>query len=120
MSSFNSPIAKVLCLSLFGLLLYVASPARADDDTAMIRDVHNQLKQASAATTDADREGFLKSALDTLHNLPAPDSKKENQARKHAASYIKSALFELGKGDPDHKVDDYIRDADEQVRDLEK
>jgi hypothetical protein len=116
MSSFGTPLRKVICLALFGLLLHVASPARADDGEDMIRDAHHLLTQAADAVTDADREGFLNAARKTIENLPPGSSTRHV---KGAIKYIKSALFELGKGDPNHLVDDYIQDADKQVRDLE-
>jgi hypothetical protein len=38
--------------------------------------------------------------------------------RKQAIDNIKAALFELGKGDPDQKAADYIRNALDEVRDV--
>jgi hypothetical protein len=81
----------------------------------MIRDAHDQLQQA-AVTGDTERESHLKQARNILDNLPPGSSKKH---RRSAIRYIDSALFEMKQGDPHHKVDDYIRDADKQVRDLE-
>jgi hypothetical protein len=104
-----------LTFSLLFLLLQIASPARAEDVTAIAQQAHYLLKQA-ADPTDTDRAAHLKSAMELMQNLPAGHY---HHARIDAIRSIREAILELKQGDPNQKVDGYIRDADSFVRDIE-
>ena len=119
MSSFKITVGKVLCLSLFGFLLYFAPSAQADDNDDMVLTVENQLTQATTAS-GSERENLLNEAMKNLKHIPGETSKRNKGTVKSAASYISSALFEIKKGDPDNKVIDFIHDALEVVRKLER
>jgi len=111
MSSLNAPLEKLVCLFLTGLLLSFATPLQADDGGSMIWEAHDQLQQASE-TTDTARVDHLQQALTLLKNLPPV---RYGRHRKAAIHYIHTALFEINRGDPDHKADFLIQDAETQV-----
>ena len=118
MFAFNKILKKVSYLSAIALFLCVASPMWADEEPDMVRNAHAELQQA-AATAGSEREGHLKAAQEIIKHLPPPDGRGERKNRRRADGFIKSALFELKNGDPDNKVSDLIKDADECLRTAE-
>lgn len=111
-------ILNVFWLALIGLFLGLSSPAQAEGDPLLnkARDLlHKAWNPDGDAPNDADRTAMLKSALTLLKKAP-PGAYHGHKLK--AIEFINSALFELQKGDPDHKVTDYIRNALDQVRDI--
>ena len=108
---------NLVWLAIFGAILSLSSPAYAEGDPLInqARDqLHEALNPGGDPPSDADRTALLQSALTELQKSPAI----YHGQRAKAIEDIKSALFEIGRGDPDHKVTDYIRDALDMVRDI--
>jgi hypothetical protein len=105
-----------------GLVFSFSSPVLADDPVLdTFTQAHNYLLKALGAGPDsvpsiAERIDLVKQAQAVLKNAPPAHY---GHHRKSALGFIKSALFELGKGDPDNRATDYIRSADSEVRDVE-
>ena len=111
--------ARLLALIILGSISSVISPAHGDIHS-QAQDAHHDLEQAlnpgGDTPSDADRINLLKSALDDLKNFPPiHHPKRLTMARQ----YIRSAIDEIEKGDPDHQAVNDIREADSIVRDLE-
>jgi hypothetical protein len=111
-------IAKVSVLTLLGLGWIFLLPARADDH-AIIEDAHHQLEQALNPGGDppssADLTAFLQKALDDLKVLPHI----YRGTRVQAMDAIKSALLEIKNGGSGDQINEDIREADSEVRDIE-
>jgi hypothetical protein len=108
---------RLLVLSVFAALLGLGSPAHADNP--LFNDAETALHQALNPGGDApsvgDRTKLVKSALDSLQQVPMGGY---HGKLKNAITFCKSALDVLGKGDPDNKASGYIRQAYDEVRDL--
>ena len=108
-----------LWLAILGAFLGLSSPAHAVDGDPMLNDAREQLEKAwnpgGNAPSNADRIDLLNSALDLLKKA---QSGRYSRHRIDCMGFIKSALYELDKGDPDHKAGDYIHSAVGQIRDM--
>jgi hypothetical protein len=103
-------------LALLGVTLILSSPAMADAPKA--DDVREILEKAwnpsGDAPSNADRTDMLKQAMKLLKSMTVG----YHGHRMKAMKFIDSALYELDKGDPDHKVTDLIHSAVSEVRDM--
>jgi hypothetical protein len=110
-------VLNLVWFAILGAILGFSSPAHAAGDP-LINQARDQLHQAlnpgGNAPSDADKTALLKSALTFLQKSPAI----YRGQRKRAIEDVTAALFELGRGDPDHKTNDYIRKALDEVRDI--
>jgi len=116
---------KTRCLSSFfglailGAFLSLSSLALADVDDPLLNDARANLEKAwnpgGDPPSDDDRVALLKSALADLKKVPPGGY---HGHRMKAIDFIQSALFELDKGDPDHKAGDYIHSAVEEIRNI--
>jgi len=105
-------------IAVLGAFLSLSSPAHASDNP-MLDDARADLEKAwnpgGDAPSDADRITLLKSALQLLKDAPLGHYHRH---RIDAIGFIKSALYELDKGDPDHKAADFIHSAVTEIRDI--
>jgi hypothetical protein len=108
----------VLLPSFFVLILLLSAPLRAVDiDNPIAFQARTKLEQVwnpDQPLSNAAKTKLLQQALDLLHKSP----RATHGDRRRAMEAIKSALYELERGDPDHKADDYIHTAVDQVRDM--
>jgi hypothetical protein len=118
----SKSVVSLVGLAVIGLFFNFSPVALGDDaDTATMTQAHDLLHQAlgiddTTPPSDADRTNLLNQAKALLQNAPPAHYHRH---RLNAIKYIDAALFELGRSDPDHKVMDYIRSADSEVRDVE-
>jgi hypothetical protein len=103
-------------IALIGAALNLTSPVFADAPKA--DDVREILEKAwnpsGDAPSNADRTDMLKQAMKLLKSMTVG----YHGHRIKAMKFIDSALYELDKGDPDHKVTDLIHSAMNEVRDM--
>jgi hypothetical protein len=114
----NRRLLNYLCLAAVGALLSLPSLARASD-LPMLDDARDLLEKAwnpgGDTPSDADRIQLLNAALADLQKTPRGHY---HHHLEDALAFVKSALYQLQKGDPDHKAGDIIRSALDEVRDL--
>jgi hypothetical protein len=108
-------ILSLVWFAIFGAISSLSSPAIAGPDPLILQ-AQDQLRQAlnagGPAPSNADKTALLKSALELLRQSPAV----YHRQRQRAIQYVKSALAELGNGDPDNKANDYIYKALDELR----
>ena len=114
---------RIARLLLFpGLVLAAVTMLRADDNTELIKDAHHQLALAlnlgGDTPSDADRTTDINAAIQDLKDTSFANGRAE-YSKSIAIRDLKSALSQIGRGDPEHGAEKNIRDADSIVRDLE-
>lgn len=106
-------ILNLLWLAVLGALWSFSSPAHADSMVSDARDLLVQALQSSDDdSSDSDPAKLLDSARGILQHLPPANY---HGHRQNAIDFINSALFQIKKDDPYHKVHDYIHKALEQL-----
>jgi hypothetical protein len=115
----NRSMVGLLSLAVLAAFLGLGSLVHAAVDNPSLNDartdLHDALNPGGPPLSLADKTKLVKAALDSLKQVP------EGGYRGHlksARSLCETALDVLGKGDPDDKAKDYIRQALEEVRDL--
>jgi hypothetical protein len=112
----TSIIFTALWVAIMSGLLTLSAPVYGEgaDMLNQARDlVHQAWNPGGDAPSDAQRTDLLTQALEL-----AKDSPQRHVARHRLTAIldIKAALLEIKRGDPDHKVTDYLRDADLELR----
>ncbi len=112
----TSPFLNAFWILLLSAVLSMATPLFAESH-AMVNDamdlVHKAWNPEGTPPPDPQKVKLLKQAAELLSNAPPATY---DGHKKKAMRYINSALFEIKRGDPDHKVIDYIQDAEQQLR----
>ena len=107
---------RSLWIGLIVVAMGLATPLFAESH-AMVNDamdlVHKAWNPEGTPPPDPQKVKLLKQASELLSNAPPATY---DGHKKKAMRYINSALFEIKRGDPDHKVIDYIQDAEQQLR----
>jgi hypothetical protein len=108
-------VLRLVWFAVLGVIFSFSSLAYAAGDP-LVNEARDQLHAAlnpgdDGPPSNADKTKLLKSAQDLLKKAPGVF----HGQRQKALQYIKSALFELGRGDPDQKADDYIQQALNEV-----
>lgn len=117
-----SPLQARLAFVVLGVSLFTLAPLRADPDYhAAVEDVHALLKQAmggdSGTVPDkAQLTDLLKKAHQELHDVPPGHW---GGHRKQALFLIQGTLDAIAQGASDDKVQEDIRNADSEVREME-
>ena len=114
MKTFSS--LNAFWIVLLTAVLSLASPLFAEDNAIMYNAmdlVHKAWNPEGKPPADAKKVKLLNQAMEILANVPP--ATYDGHKRK-AMRFINSALFEIKLGDPDHKVIDYIQDAEQQLR----
>jgi hypothetical protein len=110
-------ILSLTRFTVLGAILSLSSPAVAAPDPLILQ-AQDALRQAINAggvpPSNDDKMADLKSARDLLLQSPAV----YHGQRARAIQYVKSAIFELGNGDPDNKVNNYIYEALDELRSI--
>jgi len=113
----NRSILSLFLLAVLGAFLGLGSLAHADNpllnDAA--DDLHQALNPGGDVPSVADRTQLVQAALQALRKVPIGGY---HGHLKNAITSIQAALDVLGKGDPDNKAGEYIREALDQVRDI--
>jgi hypothetical protein len=100
------------------LALLTAAPCRADQPAGLTQ-AHSELQAAlnegGPPPSPADQEAHLKAAQEALQSLPP----NYIRGRAQAASYIRSAIYDIKHGGTPNQIGSDIHQADEIVRDME-
>ncbi|MCE0497614.1 MAG: hypothetical protein LV481_06690 [Methylacidiphilales bacterium] len=111
-------ILSLAWYTLLGAILSLSSPAFADASPLILQaqdELHQALDASGPPPNIDDKTKHLKSALDLLQQS-APVYRGQ---RAKAIEFVKAALLELGKDDPNlNKVDDYIENALDEIRSI--
>jgi hypothetical protein len=111
-----------LILVVLGISLCTLAPLRADPDYhPKVEEVHGLLKQAMGGDSGIPPEkaqitDLLKKALGELMDIPPGHW---GGHLKQARFLVKGTLDAISQGESDDKVQEDIRDADAEVRDME-
>jgi hypothetical protein len=117
-----SPLSIRLALIVPVVSLFILAPLRADPDYhPTVEDIHALLKQAMGGDSGivpdkAQLTDLLKKAQQELRDLPPGIW---HGHRNKGLFLLQAALDQIAQGDPDNKVQEDIRDADSEVRDME-
>jgi hypothetical protein len=107
----------VLCACVAGAILGYATPAFAGDDGGVLKQSEDLLKQAwnpgGDPPSDDDRIKFLSQAIELAKT--EPDHRLHRQ-RVEAVRDMQLAIDTIKAGDPDHKVNGILKDADSALR----
>ena len=111
-------LSKTAALAFLASVALEISSLHADEHSTL-EAIHDKLHQAmnpgGDAPSNADRTSLLKAALEELKDL----SPWYHGHRNAAISDIKMALDALKAGDENNEVYNDIRNADNEVRDME-
>ena len=108
-------ILTLAWFTVLGAILSLSSPAFAEPDPLIVQardQLHQALDASGPPQSNDDKTAHLKSALELLKQSPAV----YRGQRMRAIQFVKSALFEVGRGDPDNKANDYIYKALDELR----
>lgn len=114
--------AKLFCVALISIFLGLSAPAHAEMQAtlnAALDMIHQAWNPGGDPLPDAQRTDLLNKAIALLHEPPDKHAKIPKdlvKLHKKIIGEINDALDALQKGDPDHKVDGYLHDADEDIR----
>jgi uncharacterized repeat protein (TIGR03803 family) len=110
-----SPIHR-LSVILISVVLIFASPVFGDDTTDMLSKALDLVQQVETSTgnppTDAQRIDLLTQAITMAQEAPNHRLKRH---RVLAIQAIRSAIAEIGAGDPNHQAATYLHTADTEL-----